>query len=322
MNQFLQSLLQSLLFAIGIPFSLFSVLKIVDDVFGSGDIGKKLADTFSSASFHSTPGKWCLSAFLVVDEIFGEKLISLRSFIISSSITIIWVIIQMIGSYFFYKNGIVIDSILKINIMLKKFLLLLSVCILIDYISVCITRLIFRKMILKYTTLSIITDLAVSVSLFYVLYNLFKYFLIIKGYQEFLPYLQDLHPEETILSWLSSPFEVHSQLIALNDIFAQPIGNGQYDLINGNFEVLYNFPEGMLFVSSLFTSVWVWAFSISLWLFNVLKRATSLKNFLVKESSIASKPYLSVGIITTILFFIPAFLFHFVWSLIVVFMNK
>lgn len=307
---------QSLLFTLGIPAALVTTLKIVDDVFGSGSIGKKLATSFSDTKFYKKPQQWCINAFLAVNEIFGDRLISWRSFIISSIITIIWSVIQIVVSYFFYKNGAIKNIIFDNDIILIKFLLLLLSCILIDYVSVCVTRFVFKKMVKEHALLSVILDFIISVLLFYFSYKLSKFFIAIRGYQDFLTYFQESDFFITILNWFSSPFEIHSELYLLNDVLVSKNASGQVGISSFKANILYAFPEGMLFISSLFTSIWIWSFSISLWLFSLLKKINNAKDFLVKESSINNKPYLSIGTIITILFFIPVFILHLMLSYI------
>lgn len=311
---------ESVLFIFAIPIAIFGGIKICDDVFGSGNFSKKLATLFKSIKIQKKVKSLYYEAFFLTDSIFGQKILSWKSFIISTFITFLWVCSQVVLSYFYNKNGVYFDIIFRDLRLLKIFFLLLVVCIFIDYASLCITRFIIGITINKcknitFLILILFVDLILSSAWFFISYNTAIYLIAIKDFSSLKQFIDSLNLE-IIIDWISNPLQVHSQMVALSNVYATPAGNGAFEITGGNFNILYAFPNGILYISSLFTSIWIWAIILSVIVLNFSIKIDSIKDCLIKESSIDSKPYLSIALIVTILVFIPLFLLYFLYRLV------
>ncbi|RBB38206.1 hypothetical protein DPV79_19220 [Burkholderia reimsis] len=87
----------------------------------------------------------------------------------------------------------------------------------------------------------------------------------------------------------------------IHDATLVPDGPGQYKILNGETEVVYAFPEGLFFLSSLLTTVWIWLHLGSALLLKGAIKVDALKNRLVSLSNIGGKPFMSVVAIFSVM---------------------
>jgi hypothetical protein len=98
-------------------------------------------------------------------------------------------------------------------------------------------------------------------------------------------------------------------LKTLNDLTAdmlQPQADGTISIIGGlNTEIVYAFPEGILFFSSLLTSIWLWLYIAAYWFHVGAVRIDASKAWLLGISNIDAKPFKAIAILALV-FIYPA----------------
>lgn len=285
---------------ISIPIIIATVLKILkylDDAFGNGSIAKQIPSYLENLRTQKKASSFLFNSVLLTDIIYGKKIISLRSFFSSSIISSLWVIALLSYSYlsaFPNKQWIFSNPVTPI---IYKFIGFFIIGIIIDYISSCSTRWLFNKYIglniKKQITITLLNS-TLSVIIFVIFYTTIKELLITKSFS-FITFYDNL------ISWISNPMEINTLFKFITDAYFIDRGNGSFDIINGNAEVIFAFPEGIMFLSSLLTSLWSWMFLLALLVNKVTNWFDRSKDFLLKQSSIDSKPIFTLGMIISIL---------------------
>ncbi|MCQ4313900.1 hypothetical protein NAV33_18690 [Pseudomonas stutzeri] len=232
--------------------------------------------------------------------LFGKRIFSLRSLGVSVILTSMWGICFMLNyGYTFpqFKNALhmIAQTPNLRNLAITAFLVIL----LVDYLSINVTRKIYRMTVAKGKKsfiLAAITDLASSVAVYYVGLSIFKYILS----DQFFLGLSD-----SLRIW-TSPTEITMGVQAVN---AFDLSSGRYTSSN-TFEldtpfetmVTYMFPEGVFFISSLMTSVWLWMYLLAYTAAWFMVRVNKIKKVILPHLNIEKKPLTTLtGVATAIL---------------------
>ncbi|MDN3485465.1 MULTISPECIES: hypothetical protein [unclassified Pseudoalteromonas] len=235
---------------------------------------------------------------MVSDYLFGDKIFSLRAFLLSCFISLLWMTITLIICTFLfptYTSWIGQANLSKV-ILLSSLPLVLAVLV-IDFISVSITRLFIRKSKARggFGLLFVLAiDFIIAATLFYVGITAFKYVVINPTW---------LSVTDSFPYWIQLD-QMPVLLQTLNDLTPDMLsekGSGNYDIKGGLYtEVVYAFPEGVSFYSSLLTSVWLWLHIFSYCLFKLTLQIDLLKNYLLKFVEIDKKPFTALAIMVAI----------------------
>ncbi len=239
-----------------------------------------------------------LTFTMASDVFFGERIISLKAFIRSAILSIAWMfVISALCITLFpkYKSWFFDDGIA--GVILEYGLVLVGAVIVLDYLSVSITRLIVKKSLPN----SIISlgftftiDLLASILIFYFGFSVVKYIFVHPSWVGF---------NEAISIWINID-QLPILLKTLTDLsgdMLQKQTDGSFS-INGGWktEVMYAFPEGVTFYSSLLTSIWLWLHTISYVLFKWSLSFDKTKSRILLMTNIENKPFRSLGLITLI----------------------
>lgn len=193
------------------------------------------------------------------DRYFGPKLISWKALFRSIALSIFWTTGVLAACIAFYPNY---TSWLGGNISRKLILqsagVLLAASLTADYVCVCVTRAITQAVVAKgrlWLISAVVVDLVVSVLVFYFLFTIAK--LVVHPANGALGLLDSLRV------WLD-PAGLPIGIELLQPLSADMLlarGGGNFDIKGGLLtEIVYAFPEPVLFLSSLLTSVWLWLY--------------------------------------------------------------
>ena len=268
-------------------------LKYLDDTFGNGSIAKQIPKFLQNFKMQRKVSSFLVNSILLTDIIYGKKIISVRSFVSSCIISSSWVLILLSYSYF-SKQWILSTPVTPI---IYKFLWFFLIGIVIDYVSSCITRWLFNRYInssVSQQILVVILNTLLSITIFVFFYTTIKELIITQEFS-FDTFYNNLR------TWISEPMEINILLKFITDAYLIDKGDGSFDIINGNTEVFFAFPEGIMFLSSLLTSLWSWVFLVALLTNQLTYYLDKSKDFLLQQSNIESKPILTLGMIITIL---------------------
>lgn len=287
---------------ITIAWTFVVVAKILDEVFGSGSFAKKMASQFAEMQVTPYFTKAYINSLYLPDLIYGVRVFSVRALLFSFLIAVFWFLIQCVFAIFLDgKNAWLFNSVFS-PFVVKRFWYLIFIGAVIDFISLCVTRWLLRYAVNRSSWIQLailLLDAFLSVAIFFVLFSMAKHFIVgsLTGVSIF--------SYESIKIWFSLPFNLHMINVLMNDAYIIPLNDGTFRLENFNTEIVYAFPEGMIFISSLITSVWIWLIIITQKLYGVAFKINRFKGWMVKQSNIESKPILSVTLLVFILVFVP-----------------
>ena len=307
-----ENYLKAIFAFVAIPCTFVAVAKYLDEVFGSGTFAKKIARQFAEMRLTPYFSKAYGNAFDLPNFIYGVRVISLRSFCVSVLVAILWFAIQCLfiaiidGENAWFFNSVFTPLVIK---RLWQFILIGAT---IDFISLCATRWMLAYAINKsflQQLFVLVADAILSIGIFFVLFSTTKNFILgdLSG--------RTFFSLGVLESWFNLPFNLQLTIQLLNDANVIPNGDGTSKLKNFNTVVVYAYPEGMLFISSLLTSIWIWLIIITQKIYGVAYQSNRFKNWMIKQSNIESKPILSVAMLIFILAIVPlTVIFTLLWS--------
>lgn len=296
------NLIFSILF-LSIPPIIWTIIKIskaFDDAFGKGSIAQQIPNYLDKLKIDKPFSNFLISAIYLSDIIYGKKIISIRAFFASSLVTFLFFLIFCIILTINNPESWLSISTLKFFVW-QKFSYLIIFGVLIDYISISITRFIFnwyseKSIILQ--ILSVIIDLIISITIFSLLYSIYELAIVNNQLNEHESLLNFII--NNIITWFEYPAELSIYMITLEDWYIKPDGK----IIGGNSEIIYAFPEGILFFSSLFTSAFGITFLIASMLYNSTSLLDKVKKFLLNQSA-PDKPIYCATLILLLTVFFP-----------------
>jgi hypothetical protein len=220
--------------------------------------------------------------------LFGRKIFSLRSFSVSAILTSIWGICFTLNfAYSFPTFDQALDMMVNTPNLRNLALLALLVVLIIDYLSISMTRKIYRTTVAKGKSsflVALVSDLLGSVALYYVGISIFKFFIS----DRFL-----LNPSDSVRIW-TDPTQVSMGIRVIED-FDFSAGH-RIDANTFQFDkpletvVTYMFPEGVFFISSLMTSVWLWMYVLAYSAAWLMVRVNKIKKFVLPHLNVDKKP--------------------------------
>lgn len=243
-------------------------------------------------------------AFLFAsDRFYGRRIFSLRALVRSAAFTFGWflLILAVCTSQFSnYTSWLSTPGVS--NLIWKYGVIFLSAGIFIDFASTAVTRYLIRWTLKKPKASPIIIasmDFIFSGLWFYLTFSLLKAIVLDSNWPSITG---------SFGIWVHLN-ELPIGLKTLNDLsedMLQPQADGTISIIGGlNTEIIYAFPEGILFLSSLLTSIWLWFYIAAYWTHRVALRFDATKKWLLEISNIDAKPFKSIAILALV-FIYPA----------------
>jgi len=287
---------------VGILLGVFSGAKLADDVFGEGEAARKIGKFFRNSLNTPTFARAYVGAAFMVERVYGPKILSLRSLLVSAVSTCVWLALLTFFSIALYGKRVWVFNEMFTYQVVVHFWFFLLFGIVTDYLSASVARYLFSQA-LDQTSLIKVLCLAGAVG-----FSGLTFFLIYSQAKSIVLPQVSYDVSATLGSWIRSPLELHLSFKTLNDWQFTPNGHSGFAIDNGKAEVVYAFPEGMLFLSSVLTSVWLLAHVLSHWLYALGMRVSAVSRFLVGESSIEKRPLQSAATITGALALLPIWL--------------
>lgn len=269
---------------------------------------KNISNKILSSSFRKGARKILELHLNINSKVFGRKILSTRSLKASLILTSIWGSL-LIGIYSF-KYPVFREWMLNIiELSSLRWIALAALCtvLTIDYISICLTRKIYRATLSngkKSFIAAIAIDLSKSVAVYYIGISLFKFILVKVS---FLP------PIIAIQTWLT-PTSLTTSLEVLKDFDFSRInytGNNIYTFTDPlQTQVSYAFPEGVFFTTSLLTSLWLWLYIAAYGVAFLAVKIDLIKSFLLHRMNIEEKPLSSLMTIATTVIILISIIKH------------
>ncbi len=301
------------------PLAALVVLKYLDDGFGGGEFARRLGVSFKDFKLPASFSRAYVNTVFLSDAIFGSKIFSLRALLASAAMTTIWIAVQCGLIVVIDGSAAWVFSDIFVQAIAYQFWGFLILGVGIDFLSVCATRYIIVYALnrtVKTQITILLLELIFSIVLFYLCYQSSKY-LFVSSLDKDVEYSSLL---QSLNIWTTNLFHVDLVLQAVDDITIIPNSSESFDVQNGNTRVVYAVPEGMLFMSSLLTSLWIWAVVVMQLFLDFLRKIISMKNMLVIQSSIETKPIFSIGLIVTGLVLTP--IFSVIWLVMTIFNSQ
>ncbi len=301
----MNNLFYDLFLALTLPIPFLAALKYIDDLFGPGEIGQHISIIFKKSNISPPFSKIYTLACELPEHIFGRKIISLRSLAASATITLFWLAILVIFMIFLQGNRSWLFNKGFLGLVSDKFIYFFIACLFIDYFSTCITRILFKIGLNKSINVKffiLFGSIATSMTMFYLLFSATKYYFTEGGFSD----------PTIISSWLNHPFELQTMLRLLNDAHFIPKEDGTVELINFNTKVVYAFPEGMIFISSMLTPIWILITIMAQLLYKYAVGGDAIKRFFQKYAALKSKPILTLAVFIYIYSIAP------IWIIVII----
>lgn len=253
-------------------------------------LGQKLC------SVQLTPGTRAAFAHFLfaVDRFFGKSLFSWRALSRSVLLSLAWVVLILgvcVAIFPNYRSWLAGSPMLPIVLKSAAWLLLASM--LIDYLSICVTRALIRWSLTrgKVVVLGVaVADIVISATLFYLLFTVAKYWAT--------PGRSFATPVESLSLW-SDLSGLPLQLQTLNNLtsdMVRRLPDGSIAFIGGlDTEIVYAFPEGILFFSSLLTSVWMWLYVTAYWTVVSTVRIDRVKSAVLPHLNTEREPFFAIA---------------------------
>lgn len=232
--------------------------------------------------------------------LFGKRIFSLRSFFVSVILTLLWGTCFTINfAYNFPTFSQSLYMMANTPNLRNIAIVALLVVLVIDYLSISMTRKIYRTTVTKGKRsflVALLSDLLGSIALYYIGISIFRFIIS----NEFL-----LSPSHSVQIW-TDPTQVSMGFQVVED-FDFSAGR-KTDANTFQFDqpleamVTYLFPEGVFFISSLMTSVWLWMYVLAYSAAWLMIRVNTIKKVVLPHLNIDKKPLTALtGIATAIL---------------------
>lgn len=300
-----QSFLLAMGVAIGAILSFCKLFENVDKILKKDKL-QRIADGVMRVSFRVGARKILAIWVNINNSLFGYKLLSWQALGVSVLLTNVWAVIFIGLSCINYPAlREWLWNIMTLNSLRWPALVVYASILLIDFLSICLTRKIYRTTLSRGNKIfarALLVDLFASFLVYYAGLSAVK-----------LAFLHQtsLSPIASLGIWLE-PNNLTTILRALNDFDIssfKPNGHGGYTSeAPFSSEVVYAFPEGIFFVTSILTSIWLWGYIAAYSLAYVCVRIDKLQILLWRSLKIEEQPLLVLSMLTGLIFFFVYFL--------------
>lgn len=263
---------------------------------------QRIVDGVMRVSFRAGARKIFALWVHINNAIFGHRLVSWRAFGVSFLLTNIWALVFIL--VFSLKYSVFSEWMLNIvelsSLRWPALAVYLSILI-IEFLSICLTRKIYRVTLSrgnKFFLWALLIDLVGSISLYYLGLTLAKFIFL---------HHDALSPMASLMAWLD-PNNPTALLQVTKDFDMsnfRPDGHGNFTTdIPLSTEVVYAFPEGVFFITSLLTSIWLWGYIAAYSLAYTCVRIDKLQPVLWSWFKIEEQPLLVLSVVfgTIVLF--------------------
>ncbi len=291
---------KTIFFALGgVSSFAYYVANTAEDVVNQ-EAKKKFANIVKNIRATPTFRHAFLTFTMMSDNYFGDKLLSLRAFAKSVLLSLAWIFLLTVFCVVVFPNYASWFTDRGINnLIIQHGIIFLVVVLVLDYLSVTVTRFIIRtyrpKNIVSLILL-LALDLFLSIVIFYVGFSITKYYFVNQIFLEFC---------DSIRIWLNLD-QLPLVLVTLEDLTSDMFmenKDGSTQIIGGlKTEVVYAFPEGIVFYSSLLTSIWLWFHTASYIALKIAIQTDFVKKSLLNIANIEQKPFKSLATIILLLY--------------------
>lgn len=255
---------------------------------------QKITENITKFRFSSGARKIFALWVYLNNAVFGKKIISLRAFLMSIILTNIWAAIFIVVfsvKYPMFREWVV--NILYVRSLHWPALVIYASVLVLEFLSISLSRKIYRVALSRGNKIfgwSLLIDFFGSVLVYYVGLTLVKVVLLHQGTLSLFGALK---------TWLN-PSNLTTLLMVVEDFDMsnfKPNGDGRFTTeIPLTTEVVYAFPEGVFFFTSLLTSVWLWGYIAAYGLAYACVRIDRLPPKLWNFLKIEEQPLLSLSV--------------------------
>ncbi|MEE4671023.1 hypothetical protein V2L05_17500 [Pseudomonas alliivorans] len=293
MLDFFQSIWGSFLIGIGAFLGVCKVFENYEKVIKKDKL-QKITENITKFRFSSGARKIFALWVYLNNAVFGKKIISLRAFLMSIILTNIWAAIFIVVfsvKYPMFREWVV--NILYVRSLHWPALVIYASVLVLEFLSISLSRKIYRVALSRGNKIfgwSLLIDFFGSVLVYYVGLTLVKVVLLHQGTLSLFGALK---------TWLN-PSNLTTLLMVVEDFDMsnfKPNGDGRFTTeIPLTTEVVYAFPEGVFFFTSLLTSVWLWGYIAAYGLAYACVRIDRLPPKLWNFLKIEEQPLLSLSV--------------------------
>ncbi|MEE4998560.1 hypothetical protein V2K22_17595 [Pseudomonas alliivorans] len=293
MLDFFQSIWGSFLIGIGAFLGVCKVFENYEKVIRKDKL-QKITENITKFRFSSGARKIFALWVYLNNAVFGKKIISLRAFLVSIILTNIWAAIFIVVfsvKYPMFREWVV--NILYVRSLHWPALVIYASVLVLEFLSISLSRKIYRVALSRGNKIfgwSLLIDFFGSVLVYYVGLTLVKVVLLHQGTLSLFGALK---------TWLN-PSNLTTLLMVVEDFDMsnfKPNGDGRFTTeIPLTTEVVYAFPEGVFFFTSLLTSVWLWGYIAAYGLAYACVRIDRLPPKLWNFLKIEEQPLLSLSV--------------------------
>lgn len=255
---------------------------------------QKITENITKFRFSSGARKIFALWIYLNNAVFGKKIISLRAFWVSIILTNIWAAIFIVVfsvKYPMFREWVV--NILYVRSLHWPALVIYASVLVLEFLSISLSRKIYRVALSRGNKIfgwSLLIDFFGSVLVYYVGLTLVKVVLL---------HQSTLSLFGALKTWLN-PSDLTTLLMVVEDFDMsnfKPNGHGRFTTeIPLTTEVVYAFPEGVFFFTSLLTSVWLWGYIAAYGLAYACVRIDRLPPKLWNFLKIEEQPLLSLSV--------------------------
>ncbi|AVI82548.1 hypothetical protein XJ28_01640 [Pseudomonas syringae pv. tomato] len=293
MLDFFQSIWGSFLIGIGAFLGVCKVFENYEKVIKKDKL-QKITENITKFRFSSGARKIFALWIYLNNAVFGKKIISLRAFWVSIILTNIWAAIFIVVfsvKYPMFREWVV--NILYVRSLHWPALVIYASVLVLEFLSISLSRKIYRVALSRGNKIfgwSLLIDFFGSVLVYYVGLTLVKVVLL---------HQSTLSLFGALKTWLN-PSDLTTLLMVVEDFDMsnfKPNGHGRFTTeIPLTTEVVYAFPEGVFFFTSLLTSVWLWGYIAAYGLAYACVRIDRLPPKLWNFLKIEEQPLLSLSV--------------------------
>ncbi|NNA01881.1 hypothetical protein [Pseudomonas lundensis] len=293
MLDFFQSIWGSFVIGIGALLVVCKVFENYEKVIRKDKL-QRISENITKFKF-STGARKVFAVWVYLNNaLFGKKLISWRAFFVSVILTNAWAgIFIIMFSWKYTEFHVWMKDILNVRSLHWPALVIYLSVMVIEFLSISLSRKIYRVALSKGNKIfgwALLIDFFGSVLVYYLGLTFVKMALL---------HQSTLSLFEALESWLN-PRNLTTLLVVLEDFDMsnfKPDGHGRFTTETPlATEMVYAFPEGVFFFTSLLTSVWLWGYISAYGLAYACVRIDRLPPKLWSFLKIEEQPLLSLSV--------------------------
>jgi len=288
--------------------AMIGIAKLGDEVFGCNSAFLKLKVFFRNSIGVQTFSRGYVASLFVMDSLYGYRIFSLRALATSMLTSCLWISI-LVGATVLSqgRQSWIFHKVFEPHVV-HYFWGFLIVGLIVDFLALSVARIVLRMLPGKRSVSvlgALVGAMAVIALIFYVLYGLSKFVFIGQPITSL--------PLNQITEWATRPGELNLTFKTLNDWHLIQTAPSVFKIRDGNSEIVYAFPEGLLFLSSQLALVWLGLHAISHWLYFGGYRVSRWARWLVAEAAFDSRPLQSSATVTALFAILPTWCIVLAW---------